>query len=99
MRVGVSPWHVGTTTRYGQSAVARFPARSVAVTAELNVPAVLVSAGPAVDGTVGPEVASATVAGTETPNCVSSKVGAAPHRIVGGVASRMTVVDAVPVPP
>src|SRR5580765_3570191 len=85
-------------TAYGHSRV-RLPARSVAVMLDRNEPTVPVNAALCVGSDLGPDVSSEIVAATDAPSWPSSNVGGVPHVTVGGVASRLTVADALVVPP
>ena len=76
-----------------------FPARSAAVTTAVCAPTLDVETNLLRDTEPGPESASSAVALTVAMDWPSSKVGGAPHVMVGGVASRFTVTDPAPVPP
>ena len=97
--VGVVPWHWGTTTEYGQDWLREFPARSAAVSTAESVPAAAVETSLLMVTDGGPESESVTTALTVAIDWPSSKVGAAPQVMVGGVASRLTVTDPDPWPP
>ena len=76
-----------------------FPARSAAVSTAECAPATAVETSLLIEADGGPESESVTAALTVAIDWPSSKVGAAPHEMVGGVASRFTVTDPDPGPP